>query len=777
MNPLRNKWAARGLLLLGVALAGLWLGRLDYARKISTDLLDLIPADERSPELALARTLASERQARVALFALTGPEAGQRARAAEVFTESLRGDPAFAEVRSMADTGPRDALGRSLFARRFELLLPGWLAAQRREYAASGAAQPWPEWLAERSAARLERFLEQPEAMAFQELLPADPLLLLPGLVEQMPGFAESAGDVGGRALVWSRTSAAPLTPEGQEPVMAAVDRALAAARGIEPATTVEWAAIGRFAAESRHRIVGEVTWLNLLSFAAVLAMALLFLRRAHQALHLVPVVLGALLGAWGGTTLCFERVHALTFVVGSLLAGVAVDYGFYLFLQPPRTPDEPYHAKVRRVIKPLLASALTTVTGFSLLLLSELPLIRQLGVFVACGLVAALATALLWFAQVGRPFSETRPWAKRRLAAGNRVAGNWARGVLAVGALVVVAGVARLHWRDDIRELEAMPPELRVEAQSVRALFGETPQRAVYLTRGESPGAARAALAAFLDWHGRTFGGAAVASLGLAVPTPAEWAAAAAARGGLVEFDSQLRDALERHGFSADEFAPFFAAWAQWWAAPAGEPDAAVRGLAESLEGPLALTLSAEAGSSWFLTIAEHAPGAEPPPELATVGLDQVQSLNRLFSRYRVSALRLSGLGMGLVGLSVVLLYGWRRGGLIYAVPAGACLFAFGVLGLVGQPLNLFHLLGAFLGICLAHDYAIFAAENAARGEEPPPSIRLSALTTAASFGVLACSRIPVVAALGAVVGLSVIAALVAVELGPLLRGRDVRT
>jgi predicted exporter len=81
---------------------------------------------------------------------------------------------------------------------------------------------------------------------------------------------------------------------------------------------------------------------------------------------------------------------------------------------------------------------------------------------------------------------------------------------------------------------------------------------------------------------------------------------------------------------------------------------------------------------------------------------------------------------------------------------------------------MNLFHLLGAFLGVCLSHNYAIFSAENAARGETPPPSIRLSALCTAVSFGVLALSHIPVVAALGSTVALIVLTALVAVELEP---------
>jgi hypothetical protein len=55
-EPPRQKWTARALLLI-FALAGLaWLARLDLARKVTTDILDLVPTDERSPELAMSPT-------------------------------------------------------------------------------------------------------------------------------------------------------------------------------------------------------------------------------------------------------------------------------------------------------------------------------------------------------------------------------------------------------------------------------------------------------------------------------------------------------------------------------------------------------------------------------------------------------------------------------------------------------------------------------------------------------------------------------------------------
>ena len=508
---------------------------------------------------------------------------------------------------------------------------------------------------------------------------------------------------------------------------------------------------------------------LNVISLVAVLAVAAASVRHVYKALNLAPVILCSLLGAWVATTMVFERVHVLVFVVGSLLGGVAVDYGFYLYLQPPLRPGESYHEKVGRLLKPLLASALTTVIGFSLLFFSELPLIRQLGVFVSAGLLCALAAALLWFAQVDEPFLETRAFVRVRGIDVVSGRGRRLRWLLVVGALVAAVGPWRLHWHDDIRGLEIPAPALRAEDAGVRALLGENPAQTIYLTRGRTVAEARTALGRFLAWQADAFPGSTAASLGTLLPTVEEWTGLPERIAGLADFEPQLQAALNRHGFDSGEFAPFFSAWREWRQRPArpAHEDLA-SDLMRELRGPLALLMSAEPGEAWFATVANHPPGTSPPPETATVEAAQLQTLNHLFGRYRVSALRLSALGLGLVGLSVFVLYHPRRGLRIFALPAGSCLFAFGVFGLAGQTMNLFHLLGAFLGVCLSHNYAIFSAENAARGEIPPPSIRLSALCTAVSFGVLALSRIPVVAALGSTVALIVLTALVFVELAP---------
>ncbi|MFA6959886.1 MAG: MMPL family transporter [Opitutaceae bacterium] len=771
MEPQAQKIRARILLLFLGILGLVWLSHLDYAKKISTNVIDLVPNDERSPEITLLRSLSDERQARVVLLALSDPAAADHApdEAAEQLTAELRTSPLFAEVTPLRNTAANDALGTFFFERRLDLLLPAWLAKQDQAFAATGRPEvERSAWLANQTVSSLDAFLLRPEAAAFQEVILSDPLLLVPTLALNSQALSPaSSGAAKGKALVWARLAVSPLSEDGQDPVFAVIDRAFATVRGAHPGVTLEWTGVNRFAAASKARIRAEMSWLNILSLLAVLTVAVVFVRRAWKALHLVPVILFSLLGGWVAVTMAFERVHILVFVVGALLTGVAVDYGFYLYLQPALREGEHYREKLARLIKPLLTSCLTTVIGFSFLLFSELPLIRQLGVFVSAGLISALGAAILYFAQLDYPYLEARAFTLRR---SGRRRTTFVRALGIIALAITLTGPWLLHWKDNIHQLDVPNTELDANDHALRALFGDQPGHSVYITRGDSLAEARERLGRFDAWHAATFPDTTLASIGLILPSAADFQAAPARIAALAGFETSLRSALEKHDYTPESFEPFFKAW-RTLSARSQPPayDALSVDLQARLTGPLGMLFFTSGHSTWFLSLADHPPGTEPPSALGTVGTNQLETLNTLFARYRASALRLSLMGLGLIGLSVFVLYGLRRGLRIFMIPCGSCLFAFGVLGLIGHSLNMFHLLGAFLGVCLSHNYAIFSAENAGRGEAPPVSIRLSALTTAASFGVLALSKIAVVSALGSTVALIVMTALLMVELEPL--------
>ncbi|HTB80620.1 MAG TPA: MMPL family transporter [Opitutaceae bacterium] len=775
MEPARQKLFARCALAAFVVLCAGWLARLDYTRKISTNVLDLIPPDEQSPEVAVARSLAGDLQVRVMLFALHDPAAPTVSPepAARLFADELARSPALAEVVTLGDTTAQTEMGRHIFERRFALLLPAWLGERQREFAQTGQpAQKFSSWLAERAAADLESFLSKPEAVPMQDLVLKDPLLLTPHLIERAGSLGLPGAHADGHALIWARIKASPLTEEGQQPVFAAVEQALAKTRAHYPSVEVQWSGINRFAAASRARIEWEIKILNTASILAVLAVGCVFVRRIWKMLHLLPVIVCSLLGAWTASTLLFPRLHVLVFVIGSLLSGVAIDYGFYIYMQPSRRPGEPYADKLGRLLKPLLASCLTTVIGFSLLLFSNLPFIRQVGLFVSAGLLCALAGAMLYFAQLEQPFLEGRQFG--RLSASKSPWQRLLPRLMFITAIAIaLAGPWRLHWQDDIRELDIPAPQLIANEQALRTLFGDTSDNSVYLTYGNSVAEARRHLENFLAYESKTAPGVAPASFGLVFPTEEDWQALPARLNNLDGFADDFRAALDRHGFVPASFDSFFDDWANLRKnPPAGAYADLYADIGRIITGPLAQLYNSHGPLYWFLTIIKQPDAPLPPAGLFTVSADQLQSLNHLFTRYRWSALRLSLVGLALVIISVFVIYPFRAGLRIALIPAGSCFFIFGVFGFLGQTLNLFHLLGAFLGLCLAHNYAIFSSESAHGGTPPPVAIRLSALSAASSFGVLSFSRIPVVHSLGLTVALIVLTALTAVELEPLARG-----
>jgi predicted exporter len=765
-SPFRwSLWLPRLVLVLAAVAAVAWLARLDYGRAITTNVVDLLPADEREPEVQWLRRLVDDAQGRSLWFVLTGAAGGApTAHAVDAFVEDLAGGDAVTDVVRVDEGDGARQLAEHVFNHRLTLLLPGWLAERQNAFAATARpVEDWPQWLANEAAAALDDFLARPESAAFEDLLASDPLLLLPTAAANASMLvAATASTPEAPALIWATSRDGPLSEAGQEPVFTQVERAIAAARHHEPQVAVQWSGVHRFAAASKSRIRAEFAWLNPVALLAVLTVTALLVRRPWRVLHLLPVVLLALLGAWTVTTLAFERIHILVFVLGALLTGAAIDYGFHVSVHQDRTRPAGF-GRLRPVLKPLVGSCLTTVVGFSVLWWAELPMLRQLGVFVTAGLLAALGAALLYFGHF-----TNEPIEARRIHTGRRPRGLL---ITAAGlALLASLGLIRLQWHDDIRELEVPTADLQANDRQVRQWFGDQTGRSAYLVRGRDLVEARTRLENLSEWHQQQFDQP-MASIGQVWPTPAHYEQAPSWLAALTEFPEAFRAALINRGYSVDEFEPFFSTWQERSEQPWPEYARVVDDVVGRLTGPLGHLAGAADGQAWVLALAEHPPGETPPAELGVMELNQLQTLNRVFTRYRTQAAQLSLVGLVVVVIIVLALYGPRRAARILVIPAAACVISFGALGWLGQPLNLFHLLGAFLGLCLSHDYAIFATEPRDDAAPPPASIRLAALTTAASFGVLTFSRIPVISSLGITVTLIVLVALSWVELTPARR------
>jgi len=99
--------------------------------------------------------------------------------------------------------------------------------------------------------------------------------------------------------------------------------------------------------------------------------------------------LLCALLTGLAALLLCFASVHALTFVLGTTLLGLVVDYAFHRLLQPAQN--------AAAVAKGLCLSCLTTEISLLPLLFSAIPVLCQTAVFLGAGLGRSVAVFTLF--------------------------------------------------------------------------------------------------------------------------------------------------------------------------------------------------------------------------------------------------------------------------------------------------------------------------------------------------------------------------------------------
>ncbi len=768
--PWRATLALLVLLLLGAAVL---FGVQGAGNRISTDPLELLPRDELDPTIRLARQTASGRLGKTLLFALSDPDHPEKppTDAAALMAAELAASPAFSGVFTGMKGNDKDRLQAWFFERRLSLRLPVWFETMEGRWRKEKGVQvggPDDGWLATTAAADLQTFQNTSEALAYQDRLPSDPLLLIPALLtvfgdEDKTTASDAAG--GGLAttgpnhvryaLMQAEIKESPLAAAGQKPVFAAVEHALESARTrFGRGLALRYTGANKLAAEVTERSEHEIGLLTNISL--VLSCVLLFVafRRVSVFVYLLLPILTATIWSLVVCFALFDRVHSVAIIFTTVLVGVALDYGIYAFSHARQSAGGGMGQALREIRLPLIAGCLTSVGGFVFMTLTNLPMLQQMGVAVALGLLFALGLDFFYLPWIPAPKPETYvgPTSGRRLFLGGaKFPGLALAGLLAAGGLVAAAHV---RWSDDVSSLAVMSPELQDEQTFLRGLFGQSKTQHIVLTSGGTLDDALANVAAL----NAKLSAASTApadrfiNLGKLVPTAVQIERCRAFTRAYPGFPDTLRTALGKD-FNADAFAPFFEDYARWQepnGAPPDRPPAPAQlltGLRDVLPLPLQnLWNEEQPGAAWVATrITDSLYRKLPPGTLAAPNapIDQVETLNGALKRYRVTALERGGLGLGIIAVAVLLIYGWRRALFMLVIPAVSILLAVAILGFLGQPLGLLHVVALLLGFCLASDYSIFLGSPGELPHSTRRAVLLAASTALLSFSVLSFSKV----------------------------------
>ena len=462
-------------------------------------------------------------------------------------------------------------------------------------------------------------------------------------------------------------------------------------------------------AALAMERSKREVNVLSVASLVVVFALGVWLFRSVRFVVPLVATLASAFLVATATVFAAWGRPHVLTFVFGTTLIGLGVDYV--------------YHAcaaeDMRAVRRPLTYALVTTLACFAPLMFSSVAVLRQMALFTGAGLLTTWAAVMVWF---GRAEARPSPWDNGHLARYTPAPlSPLRRVVLPLMVLLVGAGAFRVQLSSDPAQFYRPDPFLAVgerkmyelnQASAARfaVVEGATVQEA--LEREEAAGV-KGLSAIIPSLKRQRENRALVAAL------RAKTGTAYTALTGV-----PVRDGADTRGLL--------------------DPEEVTDPLLEKLIRPMCVRAE---GRVLLVSPGEGAAGVsvvEPKRELA-----------EMFDAYAREAYRL--LGVSLVLLVALLAALFRRRFLACAGPVlAAAVATLGVLGWCGAPLTFFHALCFFVCTGLGLDYAIFHL-----GDPPPRTRRVvfvSFLTSAAAFGMLALTSFAVTRAMGATLALGLL-------------------
>lgn len=584
----------------------------------------------------------------------------------------------------------------------------------------SGLASPADRKLLETEQGRARiarRAVRRYYSALIPPLFPAseDPFCLADGFVASMPvsysgwkpvGGVLTAEHEGRTHLLMVLELRADIAASGE--ALAAFARELDVACAGVRSADVEVAPCGvplhtaRTASRCR-REMGALTWFSVLFIAAL---SLLVFRSWRW----IPLLAASLLVAASAGAcalwLSFPAIHVMSFVFGTTVLGLVIDYSFHWLLRQG--------GERRRTMRNLLVSFATTLISLLPLMVSSLPVLRQSAVFLSVGLASSLVYVLLCYPR--RPGGDGSADVPASPASC-----RFAKAGILLVLLLAGFGWCRVRFETDAAAVYRPSEELARNERLFAVLSGVGDDRRGFLVTSGAED-----LETLL---GRE------QSLSLAPDTPSlsRFLPPVAVRR---EVSENVRKLYAEHGaaqsahLSLGRLAapPPPEPW-RWEDVPSAAAAAFVRD--RSLVVPSVLEPS------------------HPLPD-GVVFCRPGRVLGDILSEWgRETRVRLLG---ALALMFAALLFLCRRGAPAAISPSLFAIFSVvGLLGLKGEAVNLFHLLACFLLAGMGVDYAVFLHGSGRKALKPAVC---ALLTSVAGFGALVFVSLPVVAAFGFVLG-----------------------
>ncbi|MCK4401176.1 hypothetical protein KAW08_02580 [bacterium] len=237
----------------------------------------------------------------------------------------------------------------------------------------------------------------------------------------------------------------------------------------------------------SNEDVIKRDIRLTLIIASVAFLLLFLFIFRDIRAILIFLIPLISVLVSINLSAIVLGKLSYFIIGMGAVIAGIAVDYGIHVYLAV-RTGAGRSDA-VKKIIKPVIIAALTTISVFAAFFFSSVQGYHQLAFFSILSIILCLICALFVLPRLlsGKHYEKLPAMLKQGSSMRSQV---FDRACVACWGVIIIAAIVLLRqveFNSDISQLDGSKPEVIQTEQEFHNVWGGADRPAILVVSGEN--------------------------------------------------------------------------------------------------------------------------------------------------------------------------------------------------------------------------------------------------------------------------------------------------
>ncbi|NLL11869.1 MAG: hypothetical protein GX267_00550 [Fibrobacter sp.] len=346
------------------------------------------------------------------------------------------------------------------------------------------------------------RNLFSPMSNIYGEMLNKDPLMLFPKFVGSFAPQQDKNDYENGNIIIEDTASttvlvSAVLRENGfEKEIQTAFNSFINKQKNKMSAISgaqINYTGVVTYANRYEERAKFETGFIGILSFSLVFILILTAYRSVKCLLWGAVPIFSAILCGLAASVLFFDKIHLISVTMGTCLIGICIDYSFHYLSEYAFCKDKwDSSVGLKHILPGISLGFITTTIGYTIFFFIPFTGLKQIAVFTIAGLAGAYLTVVLLFPLLFKKkdnSGDSYRYFKQPILTYFKMFDNkfFRYSSLLFLLLILITGLPKLSFRDDMAIFEMNTEDLDKTVNSVQELTGTKYEREFLLITGES--------------------------------------------------------------------------------------------------------------------------------------------------------------------------------------------------------------------------------------------------------------------------------------------------